>query len=134
MTTTTVAPGAPSDAMPEDVLRTKSWKGPIGLGIVAVIALLVFGIGTPSGTETTFSVATSSDFVHLPTLSVPSKIAAILLAVVALALAGYSAFLANQYRKPGLWLPIVYAMAVMGSLLTWAGAGRDSTSIHSPVS
>ncbi|MFV0286193.1 MAG: ABC transporter permease [Demequina sp.] len=130
MTTTTVAPGAPSDAKPEDVLRTKSWKGPIGLGIVALIALAVFGIGTPSGTETTFSVATSSDFVHLPTLTVPSQLAAILLSVVALALAGYTAFLANNYRKPGIWLPIVYGMAVMGALLTWAGAGRDSTNIQ----
>ncbi|WP_084078905.1 ABC transporter permease [Demequina sp. NBRC 110057] len=130
MTTTTVTPGAPSDALPEEVLRTKSWKGPIGLAVVAVISLLVFGIGTPSGTQTTFSVATSSDFVHLPTATVPSKLAAILLSVVALALAGYAAYLANRYRKPGIWLPIVYGMAVMGALLTWAGAGRDSTNIQ----
>ncbi|WP_084100799.1 ABC transporter permease [Demequina sp. NBRC 110051] len=130
MSATTVDTATPDAAASGDVLRTKSWKGPIGLGAVALISLLVFGIGTPSGADTTFSVATSSDFVHLPTLTIASKLAAIVLSVIALALAGYSAYLANQYRKPGLWLPIVYGMAVMGALLSWAGAGRDNTSIQ----
>ncbi|WP_084129389.1 ABC transporter permease [Demequina sp. NBRC 110055] len=130
MSATTVDTATPDAAASGDVLKTKSWKGPIGLGVVALISLLIFGFGTPSGSDTTFVVATSSDFVHLPTLTLPSKIAAIVLSVIALALAGYSAYLANQYRKPGLWLPIVYGMAVMGALLSWAGAGRDNTSIQ----
>ncbi|MFV0634238.1 ABC transporter permease [Demequina sp.] len=130
MSAPTMEPVTPSDSAPDEVLRTKSWKGPIGLAVVAAISLVVFGLGTPTGAETTFSVATSTDFVQLPTLTIASKLAAIVLSVIALALAGYAAYLANIYRKPGIWLPIVYGMAVMGALLTWAGAGRDNTTIQ----
>ncbi|WP_084106054.1 ABC transporter permease [Demequina sp. NBRC 110056] len=118
-------PGA-SPAAP----RTKSWKASIGLGVTALVSLLVFGLTTPSGVQTTFTIATSSDFVHLPSLTVPAKAAAVTLSLIALALAGYVAFRANQYRKVGIWLPIVFGMAVMGALLAWAGADRSGTTIQ----
>ncbi|MFW7414397.1 ABC transporter permease [Demequina sp. SO4-18] len=110
--------------------RTKSWRSSIILGAVALISLLIFGLTTTADTQTNFVVATNSDFVTLPSLTLPAQLAAVAFSVIALLLAGWTAYRANQYRKVGLWLPIVFGMAVMGALLTWAGAGRDNTTIQ----
>ncbi|WP_144276303.1 ABC transporter permease [Demequina sp. NBRC 110053] len=131
MSTTAVdAPAAPGSSAPRGPQRTKSWRATIGLGVVALLSLLVFGLGTPTGVETTFRVATSTDFIQLPSLTVPAKAAAVTLSLLALALVGFVAYRANQYRKVGIWLPIVFGMAVMGALLTWAGADRSGTTIQ----
>ena len=124
---------APASSSPDaggQPVRRKTWRATIGLGVTALASLLIFGLGTPAGVETTFRLATSSDFMQLPSITVPSKAAAVALSLLALALTGYVAFRANQYRKVGIWLPIVYGMAVMGALLTWAGADRSGTTIQ----
>lgn len=132
MTTTTV--GAPTPQQPpgeaSDLPANKSWRSSIGLGIIGLLSLLIFGLTTTAGSETTFVVATNSDFVTLPSLTLPAKFAAVFLSIIALLLAGWTAFRANQYRKVGIWLPIVFGMTVMGALLAWAGAGRDNTTIQ----
>lgn len=112
------------------VIRTKSWKSTIGLGVVALLSLVVFGLFTDPTSKTTFTVATSTDFIHLPSLTVSSRAAAIFLSLIGLALAGWVGYRANQYRKVGIWLPVVYGMVILGALLTWAGAGRDNTTIQ----
>lgn len=123
------APGvSPGEQSPQ--IRTRSWKPAIGLGLVALISLVVFGLGTPAATQTTFAVASSSDFIQVPSLTLPSKLAAVVLSVVGLLLAGWTAVRASQYRKVGIWLPVVFGMAIMGALLTWAGADRSGTTIQ----
>lgn len=123
------APAAGAGGSAAEV-RTRTWKSTIGLAVVALISLLVFGLGTPAATETTFTVVSSSDFVQLPSLTLPSKLAAVLFSVVGLLLAGWTGFRAFQYRKVGIWLPVVFGMAIMGALLTWAGADRTGTTIQ----
>ncbi|WP_061960733.1 ABC transporter permease [Demequina flava] len=127
---TTEASSAPQQGASGQVVKTKSWKATIGLGAVALISLLFFGFGTPTGVQTTFTVATSTDFIAVPSITVPARAAAVTLSIVALLLTGYVAFRANQFRKVGVWLPIVYGMAIMGALLTWAGADRSGTTIQ----
>ena len=123
---TAAAPSAGSDSAP----RTKTWRSTIGLGIVALLSLLVFGLGTSAGVNPTFTLSTSTDFLTLPSITVPAKAAAVTLSIIALLLVGWVAYRANQYRKVGIWLPIVFGMAVMGALLTWAGADRSGTTIQ----
>jgi ABC-type uncharacterized transport system permease subunit len=112
------------------IIRTKSWKATIGLGVVALLSLVVFGLFTDPNSKTTFTVATSTDFIQLPSVTVSSRFAAIVLSLIGLALAGWVGYRANQYRKVGIWLPVVYGMVILGALLTWAGAGRDATTIQ----
>ncbi|WP_062461486.1 ABC transporter permease [Demequina soli] len=126
--TATVADAAPAASTAP--VAAKTWRSTIALAVIAVLSLVIFGLGTGSGSTTTFVVARGTDFVHLPDFTVPSRVAAIVLSLVGLALAGWTGYRANQRRKVGLWLPIVYGMAIMGALLTWAGAGRDATSIQ----
>ncbi|WP_062302058.1 ABC transporter permease [Demequina subtropica] len=127
--TATVA-DAPAAPAPSTVIPPKKFGPSIALGVIALLSLVIFGIGTPSGASTTFVVARGTDFVHLPAYTAPSRLAAVLLSLVGLGLAGWAAYRANQHRKVGIWLPVVYGMAIMGALLTWAGAGRDATSIQ----
>ncbi|WP_062516633.1 ABC transporter permease [Demequina gelatinilytica] len=127
--TATVA-DAPAAPAPSVLIPPKKFGPSIALGVIALLSLVIFGLGTASGASTTFVVARSTDFVHLPTYTAPSRLAAILLSLVGLGLAGWAAYRANQHRKVGIWLPVVYGMAIMGALLTWAGAGRDATSIQ----
>ncbi|WP_062296731.1 ABC transporter permease [Demequina maris] len=121
------APAAPVSGAP---IPPKKWGAAIALGVIALLSLIFFGFGTPAGSTTKFVIARKTDFIQLPSLTVPSELAAILLSLVGLALAGWVAYRANQRRKVGIWLPIVYGMAIMGALLTWAGAGREATSIQ----
>lgn len=122
-------PGAGPGAAPQ-ATRTRSWKPAIGLGVVALLSLVIFGLATPGSTRTAFTVAASTDFIQIPSVILPAKLAVVLFSVLALALAGWTAYRASQYRKVGLWLPIVYGMAIMGALLTWAGADRGTSTIQ----
>lgn len=129
MSTTLVADAAPAHSGTA-VTAQRRWKGPIGLGLIALLSLLVFGFGTPAGTDTTFAVARSSDFVQIPTATVPAFLTAMILSTIAVALAAFAAWATFQRRKVGWWLPVVFGLAVMGALLTWAGAGRAATNVQ----
>lgn len=118
----------PGESVPQT--RNRQWKATIGLAIVALVSLVVFGFGTGAGIQTTFVFATGSDFIQVPSLTLPSKLAAVLLSVVGLLLSGWVAFRAWHHRKVGIWLPVVFGMAIMGALLTWAGADRTGTTIQ----
>ncbi len=108
----------------------KRWRASIALAAIAVLSLMFFGLSVSSGDETSFSLSRSTDFFTIPDFSVPSRATGIVLSLLALGLAGYVAVAASRSRKVGLWLPIVFTTAVLLALLTWAGAGKDATSIQ----
>ncbi|WP_430867495.1 ABC transporter permease [Demequina aurantiaca] len=126
---TAIAPASTAPLESAPVTAAKQWRSPIILGVVALISLFIFGFGSASGDTTSFSISRSTDFFTVDTFAVPSRIAAILASLLALALAGYSAWCVAQSRKPGWWLPVVFGVAIMFALLTWAGAGRGATDI-----
>lgn len=124
---------APTSAEPQEeapVSAAKRWRTPVILGVVAVASLLVFGLGSTAGDVTTFRVATSTDFFHISTFSLPSRTTAIVASLIALALAAFSAWAVSQARKTSWWLPVGFGLAVMFALLSWAGGGREATSIQ----
>lgn len=45
----------------------RNWKPPIGLGVFAIIAVLIFVVGARTGT-TTFRLSTDSDMIQLPVI------------------------------------------------------------------
>lgn len=123
------APTPPAGESPE-APRNRSWKAAIGLGVIALLSLLVFGLLTPASTRTAFTFSSSTDFIEFPSLTLPAKLAVVIFSLIGLALAGWTGYRAWQYRKVGLWLPIVYGMSIMGALLTWAGADRGGSTIQ----
>lgn len=112
----------------EDFLRSIApinYKAPIGYGVVAVLALVLFGLLPTSGQSTTFTFDSANDFFTVPDLTVPSKSTAIVLCIIALGLAVFSFLAARGRRKVGVWLPIVFGVCLVLAFLTWAVAGKE---------
>ena len=126
MTAVATAPVAPTVSLNV----SKRWAGPIALGVIGLISLVVFGLGTASGVTTSFAFGTKTDFITIPVIELPSKPTAILLSLVALAIAGYAAFCVQTFRKFPVWAAGLFGVAVLAALLTWAGAGKEGTNVN----
>jgi simple sugar transport system permease protein len=105
------------------------WKAVIGYALIAAVGLVAFGLGTAKGVSTSFQITRADDALSIPTFSVPSQPATITFSVILFALAGYQAWAKLTGRSVGVWLPIVFGVAFMSALLTWAGAGRGNTNV-----
>ncbi|MCB2411695.1 ABC transporter permease [Demequina sp. TTPB684] len=109
--------------------QLSKWKAVIGYAVIALVSLLAFGLGVDRGDHTSFSVSQSDDALQVPNFSVPSQPVTLTLAVILFALAGYQAWALLREKSVGVWMPIAVGLAFMGSLLTWAGAGRGNTNV-----
>ncbi|WP_309620862.1 ABC transporter permease [Salinibacterium sp.] len=122
MTPTAPAPITPASTISLETATVRNWKPPIGLGVFAVIAMLLFTIGARSGV-TIFRLSTDSDLIQLPALSADVTIVTIVVTVLLFALAAFSAWKTFQAKKTPLWLTVVFAALFLIAFLTWAAAG-----------
>lgn len=102
----------------------RSWAGPIAMAVFGVIALLFFGLLAQGGKETTFGLSTRDEAIQLAPLGVPSKLAAVVLAVLCLGLAGYALWLTYKASRVPIWLPVTFGVAFVLAFLSWAVAGE----------
>lgn len=99
-------------------------KAPIVLGVVTVLIALLAGFKGRSG-DTTFRLATDSDFFELPEVTVPST-AGIATMVVLLAICtAAAAFWVSRGRRTPVWLVGLFAVLAMIGFLCWAAAGES---------
>jgi simple sugar transport system permease protein len=126
MTAVASAPVVPSVT----ITSAKRWGAPITLAVVGLLAFWLFGLRTPSGVDTSFSFGARTDFMTVPLLVVPSRITAIVLCLVALGFAAYSAYCVQTYRKFPMWAAALYGVVILAALLTWAGAGKEGTNVN----
>jgi len=105
------------------------WKGVIGYGLISLVSLMAFGLRTGSGLSTSFQISRSGDAFQVAPFSVPAQPVTLTLSIILFALAGYQAWAKLRRQSVGVWLPIVFGVAFMGALLTWAGAGRGNTNV-----
>lgn len=91
---------------------------------VLTIGLALLVLLDPQSGDTTFRLATPSDFVTLPAITVPSTAATwACVALCALCTAASFALYTRQRTTP-LLLVIAFAVAWMSGFLTWAAAGE----------
>jgi ABC-type uncharacterized transport system permease subunit len=129
VSTVTAAPRPASAAPGPSSPRTQplvpiSWRGPIIYGTLSLLSLVLFGLLPASGRHTTFTFTTGTDFFAIAPLRVPSKTTAIVLTLVALALAVVSFLATRARRHVGPWLPVLFGVVEILTLLTWAVAGK----------
>ena len=105
-----------------DTVEVRSWKAPIGLGVFAVLAALLFTLAHRDGI-TTFRLSTETDLIQLPPIQ--ANVTAVTTAVVILLFVAAigSAMLSYRARKTPLWLTAAFALLVLIAFLTWAAAG-----------
>lgn len=117
-TTTDVQPTVVGDRAPV------SWKGPISYGVLGVFVVVVFGLlGRPG--ESTFAVATRNDFFTISPVGVPSRLTAVVLGIICLALAAYATWRVRAGERVPRWVPATFAVAFVLAFLTWAVAGKS---------
>lgn len=122
-------PGGPTDdrgALTGEVAPAVSWQAPVAYWVVAALTVLVFALGSPTGSETTFSLATSKDFFQLAPLTVPAGPVTIGLGLLVAALAGYATYAAVRRVKVGAWLPVLVGIAFLLAFLVWSGADKGN--------
>ncbi|PTU57146.1 nucleoside ABC transporter membrane protein [Cellulosimicrobium cellulans] len=123
--TTTPAPAAAPERAAKP-LPPISWKAPVAYGVIGLLALVFFALLPAGGQQTTFRLSTAKDFFQIEPITVSSTGAALFLSILALLLAGLSFWAARDRRKVGVWLPIVYGVAIVFAFLSWAGAGKSA--------
>ncbi|QSR27690.1 ABC transporter permease [Nocardioides aromaticivorans] len=98
-------------------------KAPIVLGIVTFLLALLLGFKGAEG-DTTFRLATDTDFFELPEVVVPSSAAFATMVVLLAIITAASALLVSRGRRTPLWLVAVFAVLAMTGFLCWAAAGE----------
>jgi simple sugar transport system permease protein len=134
-TATAPVPGGPQ-GKPEQAKERKqtvsakpvTWKLPVTLMVLAVVAFIFFGLMGPQ-TTAKFGVSSGGDFFQLPAIEVPTFLSGIVLSVILLGLAGYSMVRKTNNRHTPRWLPVVFTVIFVVAFLIWVVGGARTPSI-----
>lgn len=109
-----------------------TWKTPLIYTVLGAVALLVFGVdigaalqGRAGGATSTFEVSLPADPTQLPAVRVPSRLSAVLLALVCLVIAAVSVLATVRGRRVPAVLAPVFGVAFVLAFLCWAVAGES---------
>ncbi|MET4589965.1 ABC transporter permease [Arthrobacter sp. 754] len=105
-----------------------TWKTPVLLGILGLVAFIFFGVMGPNET-TSFGISTSGDFFQLPALQVPALPGGIVLSVLLLGLAAYAIYLKTKDRAAPGWVPIAFIVLFVAAFLIWVVGGARTPNI-----
>ena len=103
----------------------RSWKTPIILSVLAVVALVVFALGAPAN-SVTFRLSDPSDAMVLADLVLSAPVTGWICAVLMLAAAVLSILEVRAGRRVPGWLVAVFAVLFVVGFLTWV-VGSAST-------
>ncbi|WP_019483684.1 MULTISPECIES: ABC transporter permease [unclassified Arthrobacter] len=106
----------------------RNWKAPIGFGIGALVALLVFAAGSPAQTAV-FRISDDSDRFRLADVALPATAVGWFTAVALTLLAVYAFLQVRNGRKLNKWIPIIYGVLFMIGFLTWVVGSANTPSI-----
>jgi simple sugar transport system permease protein len=96
-------------------------KMPILLGVMTAFLALILLSSSHAG-DTTFELATSTDFFQLPDIVVPSMVTAWVMVVICVLLSAETARRMMASQDYPAWVAIVFAVAWMTGFLSWAAA------------
>jgi ABC-type uncharacterized transport system permease subunit len=105
-----------------------TWKIPILLAALGLVAFVFFGVMGPNQTAK-FGISSGGDFFQLPAVEVPAFLGGIVLSVAMLGLAGYTAFLKTKVKPAPRWVPIAFIVLFVVAFLIWLVGGARTPSI-----
>jgi simple sugar transport system permease protein len=120
--TTTATTAAPEEEIHLPEVTVVDRKAPTMFGILTLGLALIVGFAPQDG-DTSFRLSVPTDFVELPTVTVPSTATTWALVVVCALCTAASIALYLQKKKTTLWLVVLFAVAWMTGFLAWAAAG-----------
>lgn len=111
----------PAEGEPLEVTRQRSWKLVATFGVLTVLMLL---LAVPAGRQgtSTFRLSDRASSWQAPDVMLPTW-PIVFGCVVVLALAtAYAVWATLRFRRPGLWLSVVFALVGIFGFLTWSSA------------
>jgi ABC-type uncharacterized transport system permease subunit len=105
-----------------------TWKVPVLLTVLGLVAFIVFGVMGPNQTAK-FGISSSGDFFQLPAIEVPAFLGGIVLSVLMLGLAAYAVYLKTRNEPSPGWLPIAFIVLFVAAFLIWVVGGARTPSI-----
>ncbi|MBT2520399.1 ABC transporter permease [Arthrobacter sp. ISL-28] len=135
-TATSPQPGKPQARTPRPAeegrqatsAKPVTWKTPVLLAALGVVAFIFFGLMGPNQTAR-FGLSSSGDFFQLPALAVPGFLGGIVLSVLMLGLAGYAVYLKLKDQAAPRWLPVTFIVLFVAAFLIWVVGGARTPSI-----
>jgi simple sugar transport system permease protein len=135
-TATSPQPGKPQAGSPQPAEERRqatsakpvTWKTPVLLAALGVVAFIFFGLMGPNQTAR-FGLSSSGDFFQLPALQVPGFLGGIVLSVLMLCLAGYAVYLKLKDQAAPRWLPVTFIVLFVAAFLIWVVGGARTPSI-----
>lgn len=106
-----------------------SWRVPIVLGVFAVIAIILFIVFGRSGQATFILSNTDKGAIQLPNIALSSRVLGIVVAIIAVLMAGGSLWWASRKQKTPLWYLAIFSLALVIGFLGWATSGSDGLPI-----
>lgn len=106
------------------IALTKSWKTPIALSVFAVLAVILFVILGRNGQATFSFTASGADPVQLPLLHIPTRVTGIVVAVVAVLMAAFSAIRLRRDFTTPVWFIALFGFVMLVGFLVWATTGH----------
>lgn len=123
MSTQTGEASVPLDETPlAGVTTVVDKKAPVLFGGLTIVLLLIVFLAGESG-DTTFRLATGTDFFEIPEVTVPSVATTWLMVAICALCTAWSARLYVAKRRTPMWLVVVFALLWMIGFLTWAATG-----------
>jgi simple sugar transport system permease protein len=123
-------PGTPQAADQSLAISAKpaTWKTPVMLGVLGLVAFVFFGLMGPHQTAK-FGISTGGDFFQLPALEVSAFLGGLLLSLILLGLAAYAVFLKTKDQSAPTWLPVTFTVLFVAAFLIWVVGGARTPSI-----
>ncbi|WP_402464312.1 ABC transporter permease [Isoptericola aurantiacus] len=112
---------ASTPAAPRTV-SSVTWKTPIALGVVLALDVLLLLLAPHEGSAR-FALSTPTDFFQFPVYVIPGMATAWVCAAVGAVMLVLSVLSTRRGRRTPLWVPSVYAAALLVGFLAWAAAG-----------
>lgn len=102
----------------------RSWKTPAIYVVFALGALFGLVLTAPAGATSGFELSFPDDPSQLPTVTVPTRLGTLVLALVCAAIAVASVVLTLRRGRTPVWLAPVFGVAFVLAFLCWAIAGN----------
>lgn len=102
----------------------RTWKTPLVLGALTVLAWVIFVIFPMSSDSVTrFALAGDGDAIPLPVLAFPVQVTGHLIAVLMVLVVIACAYFVRVFGRTPVWLIGLYSVFAVVGFLTWAAAG-----------
>jgi simple sugar transport system permease protein len=122
------APKSSAPVTDGSVATVRSWKAPIGYGVFALLAIVLFGIFHRNGTST-LKLASPSDFVQLPAVPLPGTGTGIVVIVLLVIGTAFAVWRSMRAERVPMWTTILFAVAFVIAFLVWAAPAGSTIPI-----